>query len=101
MPQKTVTLEDQVYWELMALAKGRQSAFVNEAVKDAIRACCWDPRAYMKYAQGGLEAARAEIKRADEAAQSEIEFNKALYHKEQTNLSNVEWMEKQKREAEE
>ena len=43
MPQKTVTLEDQVYWELTShLAKGRQSAFVNEAVLDALRNCAWE-----------------------------------------------------------
>ena len=65
MPQKTVTLEDQVYWELMQLAKGRQSAFVNEAVKDAIINCAWEKSAYVTYAQSGLEAARSEIRRID------------------------------------
>ena len=64
MPQKTVTLEDQVYWELTSnLAKGRQSAFVNEAVLDALRNCAWEGSAMVKYAQGGLEAARAELRR--------------------------------------
>ena len=64
MPQKTVTLEDQVYWELTSnLAKGRQSSFVNEAVKDALIQCGWEGSAMVKYAQGGLEAARAELRR--------------------------------------
>ena len=86
MPQKTVTLEDQVYWELTTnLAKGRQSAFVNEAVKDALIQCGWEGSAMVKYAQGGLEAARAEIRRIS-----------AVNHPNQENLTNIEWMEKQK-----
>jgi len=101
MPQKTVTLEDQVYWELTQhLEKGRQSAFVNEAVKDAIIMCAWSPRAYVKYAQSGLESARAELRRQDDVAMGEIEFQRALEHPNQENLTNVEWMKKQK-EAEE
>jgi hypothetical protein len=91
MPQKTVTLEDQVYWELTThLAKGKQSAFVNEAIKDAIIMCAWSPRAYMKYAQSGLESARDELRRQDEAAMSEIEFNRALNHPAQTKLGDQE-----------
>jgi len=90
MPQKTVTLEDQVYWELTThLAKGRQSAFVNEAVKTAISNCCWEPSAYVRYAQEGVGAARREVARID-----------AAKHPNQENLTNIEWMKKQK-EAEE
>ena len=89
MPQKTVTLEDQVYWELSTLEKGRVSAFVNEAVKPAISNCCWEPSAYVRYAQEGVEAARREVARID-----------AAKHPNQENLTNLEWMEKQK-EAEE
>ena len=63
MPQKTVTLEDQVYWELMTLEKGRVSAFVNRAVFEAIQACSWQPSAYVRYAQSGWESARAEVRR--------------------------------------
>jgi len=67
MPQKTVTLEDQVYWELTTLAKGRVSAFVNEALKNAISNCCYEPSAYVRYAQEGIEAARREVRRIDAA----------------------------------
>lgn len=67
MPQKTVTFEDQIYWELSTLAKGRISAFVNEAVKTAISNCHWEPSAYMRYAQEGVEAARREVRRIDAA----------------------------------
>ena len=65
MPQKTVTLEDQVYWELSTLEKGRVSAFVNEALKTAISNCCWEPSAYVRYAQEGVEAARREVRRIE------------------------------------
>jgi len=101
MPQKTVTLEDQVYWELTQhLAKGKQSAFVNEAVKDAIIMCAWSPSAYRKYAESGLEAARAEIRRQDETEMSKIQFERALEHPKQENLKNIEWMKKQQGDEE-
>ena len=90
MPQKTVTLEDQVYWELMALAKGRQSAFVNEAVKDALKILCWNHRAYAAYARGGLEAGRFEILRQAERTDAEEEFQRALEHPDQTKLGDEE-----------
>ena len=86
MPQKTVTLEDQVYWEVMMLEKGRQSAFINEAVKDAIRACAWNHRAYSRYAMGGLEMARRELRRQDDDAADELAFQRALEHPNQTKL---------------
>jgi predicted CopG family antitoxin len=89
MPQKTVTLDDQVYWELSTLEKGRVSAFVNEALKTAISNCHWEPSAYVRYAQEGVEAARREVRRID-----------AAKHPNQENLDNIEWMKKQK-EAEE
>ena len=102
MPQKTVTLEDQVYWELMDLDKGRQSSFVNEAVKDAQRILCHNPSAYAAYARGGLEAGRQEIRRQAERTRlmSQEDYQRALEHPDQENLTNLEWMEKQK-EAEE
>jgi hypothetical protein len=91
MPQKTVTLEDQVYWELTQhLEKGRQSSFVNEAVKDAIIMCAWCPSAYRKYAQMGLEAARAELRRIDETEMAKIQFERALEHPNQTKLGGAE-----------
>ena len=79
MPQKTVTLEDQVYWELTTLEKGRVSAFVNRAVLEAIQACSWQPSAYVRYAQSGWESARAEVRRI-----------KAANHPEQTKLGEEE-----------
>jgi len=86
MPQKTVTLEDQVYWELMDVEKGRQSAFVNEALKDAQRILCCNPAAYAAYARGGLEAGRAEIERQVERT----EMLKASEHPKQTKLGDEE-----------
>jgi len=86
MPQKTVTLEDQVYWDLMDLEKGRQSAFVNEAVKDAQRILCHNPSAYAAYARGGLEAGRQEIQRQAERTDAQLEFQHALEHPDQTKL---------------
>jgi len=90
MPQKTVTLEDQVYWELMQVEKGRQSAFVNEALKDAINILCSNARAYAAYARGGLEAGRLEIKRQAERTDAELEFQRALEHPNQTQLPQGE-----------
>jgi len=86
MPQKTVTLEDQVYWELMDVAKGRQSAFVNEALKDAQNILCGNPAAYAAYARGGLEAGRAEILRQVERKQ----MMAASAHPDQTKLEEEE-----------
>ena len=86
MPQKTVTLEDQVYWDLMDLEKGRQSAFVNEAVKDAQRILCHNPSAYAAYARGGLEAGRQEIKRQAERTDVELEYQRAMEHPNQAVL---------------
>ena len=70
MPQITVTPTDEMYWEVRQLAKGRVSAFINEAVRNAVASCGWEPAAYVKYAQGtgnGIELARSELKRIDEA----------------------------------
>ena len=87
MPQKTVTLEDQVYWDLTQnLEKGRQSAFVNEAIKDALIMCAWDHWAMHWYAREGLERARAYLKEQDERAIEERQFHTALNHPNQTKL---------------
>ena len=70
MPQITVTLTDEMYWEVRQLAKGRVSAFINEAVRNAVASCGWEPVAYVKYAQGngdGIERARSELRRIDAA----------------------------------
>ena len=39
MPQITVTLADDVYWDLQNLPKGLKSKFVNEAMEAAIKKC--------------------------------------------------------------
>ena len=39
MPQITVTIADDIYWDMMNLPKGLKSKFVNEAIKDAINKC--------------------------------------------------------------
>jgi hypothetical protein len=39
MPQITVTLADDVYWDLQNLPKGLKSKFVNEAMEAAIHRC--------------------------------------------------------------
>lgn len=79
MPQKTVTLDDQVYWDLTQLEKGRQSAFVNEAVKNAIMRCAWLNSAMVKYAQQGEDAGVAEMRRIN-----------ASMHPNQTKLGDEE-----------
>ena len=86
MPQKTVTLEDQVYWELMQVAKGRQSAFVNEALKDAIRILRGNPWAYHWYAREGLDRARQYLIREDKDREASIEFNRAAARRAQIKL---------------
>tara|TARA_Y100001963_G_scaffold83697_1_gene116002 strand:+ start:14 stop:271 length:258 start_codon:yes stop_codon:yes gene_type:complete len=42
MPQITVTLADDVYWDLQNLPKGLKSKFVNEALKSAVLKCLDD-----------------------------------------------------------
>ena len=91
MPQKTVTLEDQVYWDLTQnLEKGRQSAFVNEAIKDAIRMCSFDHWAMHWYAREGLERAREYLREQDVRVMAEMEFQRALAHPNQTKLGDEE-----------
>ena len=62
MPQITVTVDDQTYWELRQVAKGRLSAFVNQACTDAIGLCLWEPLAYLAYAREGIGAAREKLR---------------------------------------
>jgi len=66
MPQITVTVDDQTYWEIRQVAKGRLSAFVNRACADTIARCEWEPLAYVAYAQGGILAAREKLKFMDD-----------------------------------
>ena len=39
MPQITVTISDELYWDMMNLPKGLKSKFVNEAIFEAINKC--------------------------------------------------------------
>ena len=39
MPQITVTLADDVYWDLQNLPKGLKSKFVNQSLESAIQKC--------------------------------------------------------------
>jgi len=66
MPQITVTVDDQTYWELRQVAKGRLSAFVSNACADAIARCSWEPLVYIAYARGGILAARDQLKSLDD-----------------------------------
>ena len=96
MPQITVTLSDEAYWELRQIAKGRLSAFVNRAVMDAVGACHYDPDIYTHYIREGIPGARSAI--ADKDAR-----NKQLYPKqflveteEVVESANEKWMREQK-----
>jgi len=66
MPQITVTVDDQTYWEIRQIAKGRLSAFVSRACADTIAHCEWEPLAYVAYSQGGITAARQKLKDIDD-----------------------------------
>ena len=78
MPQITVTVDDQTYWELRQVAKGRLSAFVNQACSDAIGLCLWEPLAYIAYARDGIGAARAKLTALE-----------AMRHSDQTSLTGL------------
>ena len=65
MPQITVTLTDEAYWEIRQIAKGRLSAFVNRAVMDAIAACHHEPQAYLSYIREGIPGARTYLRDLD------------------------------------
>ena len=61
MPQITVTLADDVYWDLQNLPKGLKSKFVNAAMEAAIMKCLDDttlgtvcPARMHAYARGKL-----------------------------------------------
>ena len=53
MPQITVTVDDDVYWDLMNLPKGLKSKFVCVALRHVITwKCDNDPSAMYAYARG-------------------------------------------------
>jgi hypothetical protein len=62
MPQITVTLSDEAYWELMQIEKGLKSGFVNQAVMEAVRTCFYDPEVYRSYVREGVIGARERLK---------------------------------------
>ena len=73
MPQITVTLDDETYLELVHYcAKGRKSAFVNNAVYEAIKLCtdfrsgivC--PNAMLTYSKGDVVGAKEWVIREQE-----------------------------------
>jgi hypothetical protein len=68
MPQITVTISDDVYWDLMTLPKGLKSKYVNEALGWAVNKCRSDnglgdvcPARMHAYARGRLAAYVASI----------------------------------------
>lgn len=70
MPQITVTLADDVYWDLQNLPKGLKSKFVNESLKSAVHKCLDDtargtvcPARMHAYARGRLGSYDAAIKK--------------------------------------
>ena len=58
MPQITITIDDQAYWELREVEKGLKSAFINAALRDAFKVCNYCPMFYRKFARArfGREA---------------------------------------------
>jgi predicted CopG family antitoxin len=53
MPQITVTISDDVYWDLMNLPKGLKSKFVNNALDSIISwKCQGDSSAMYAFAKG-------------------------------------------------
>ena len=65
MPQITVTLTDEAYWELRQIEKGLKSALVKEAVMCAVAACHYEPEAYRAYVRGGPTRAREKLAQID------------------------------------
>jgi hypothetical protein len=65
MPQITVTLSDEAYWELRQIVKGKVSAFCNAAFMDAVKICAYEPEAYNAYVKGGIVGAREALQRID------------------------------------
>jgi len=68
MPQITVTISDDVYWDLMTLPKGLKSKYVNEALGWAVNKCRSDnglgdvcPARMHAYARGRLAAYESSI----------------------------------------
>ena len=69
IPQVTVTVCDEAYWELREIEKGLKSAFINAALRDAFKVCNYDPMFYRKFARAryGREAVVEETDRINAA----------------------------------
>ena len=65
MPQITVTLSDEAYWELRQIEKGLKSGFVNNAVMMAVGQCHYEPEAYRAFVRGGILRAREKLAHID------------------------------------
>ena len=60
MPQITVTIDDDVYMDIIHnLPKGMKSRFVNMACRRAVELCAHDGRLMHTYARKGPNAANA------------------------------------------
>lgn len=80
MPQITVSVEDDVYMDLVHnLPKGLKSKFVNRAIKEAIMHCAGWGNVMHAYARHGPH-------RAHSLRNETIEANIAARHPEQTKL---------------
>ena len=66
MPQITVTLSDEAYWELMQIEKGLKSGVVNQSVMEAVRTCFYDPEVYRAYVREGVIGARSKLRSIQE-----------------------------------
>ena len=69
MPQVTITIDDEAYWELREVEKGLKSAFINAALRDAFRVCNYSPLFYRKFARSrfGREAVVEETEQINAA----------------------------------
>ena len=96
MPQITVTLADDVYWDLQNLPKGLKSKFVNQAMEAAIKKCLDNtnrgtvcPARMHAYARGRLAAYDAAKHHVQQS--QEIQKLNAIVESE-----NEKWIREQK-----
>ena len=101
MPQITVTLDSDVLRGVERLEKGKKSRFVNAAVRYLMQSVCWDRvdfmRLAMHHAWDELHHAKNEILDKDIQDQRDADLD---FARNQTTLSNEEWMNKQKEDNE-
>ena len=101
MPQITVTLDSDVLRGVERLPKGRKSKFVNSAVRYMMQSLCWDRVDFMTLAMFNawdeLHLAKNEILEKEEQDKKDADLD---FARNQTTLSNEEWMNKQKEDFE-